>query len=87
MTIAIYKARAESRDDVITMINSLPYNTNCVIIPNHIDFPAVEVQFESPQTIIALRKVIKDIQNIEEDIILETLNYLPQYTGERYYNI
>lgn len=78
-----YKFRAECSYDVDQFVEL--FGDQIINIERHSDpeFPDVDVEFSSLKDINEVRKIMEKIE--DGHVMLESLNYAHDYTGERYY--
>jgi len=81
-----YKLRAECLQDITSFFNKLFATGNRIEIIKlsimEYGFPDAELEFKSKLEMSYLRKLIKDC-DIDSHVMVETFNYLEDYTGIR----
>ncbi|CAK7994671.1 Hypothetical protein POVR1_LOCUS195 [uncultured virus] len=82
-----YAFRAECLPDVVaflTQIKTPQGIPRCFTFEIEPPFPDAEVTFESRMSLIEIRELMETIP--DSHVMIETLNYQKDYTGERYYD-
>lgn len=81
-----YKFRAECTNDVDRFIDLLKtVQDSFISIERKLDpeFTEVDVEFSSMLNIDEIREIIRNLD--DGHVMIETLNYAHEYTGDRYY--
>lgn len=76
-----YKFRAECMTDVYDYMSRYPKRFEMRTLSG---YPDCEVIFESELTIEEIREEMEDIE--DSHVMIESLNYAEEYTGDRWFN-
>jgi len=79
----IYRLRAESLTEVEELKKRLPGTR--IEIMTYWDVPDVEIRFQSKLTLVDLIILMKTIE--ESNVMIETLAFAEEYTGDRDYGL
>lgn len=79
-----YKFRAECSVDIDLFVEKFKSHIITIDRKSDPDFPDEDVEFSSLKSLDEVRQVMKEIE--DGHVMLESLNYADEYTGDRYYD-